>query len=359
MKNKINFSVIGIGWRAEFFLRIARALPERFEVSGVVSSRANKREKIRNQWGLKAYQSTEKLLENENPDFVVLSISKEAAAEVILKLAEFEVPILAETPPAANLPELIKLNQKLGKSYPIQVAEQYHLQPLNQAILNLIDTGKLGDINYARVSISHGYHAVSLMRKALGIKFENAEIEAREFKLPVVKGPDRSGPPEKREIISKRHEFAFLDFGGKLAFYDFERDQHRSWIRSQEILIRGSKGEIKNSSLKYLKDYQTPIEIDLKRETAGANQNLEGYYLKGITAGENWLYKNPFIPARLSDDEIAVASCLQKMADYLKTGENFYSLAEASQDQYFALLMEEAFQKRKKIKSKKQIWSHY
>lgn len=357
MKDKINFAVIGIGWRAEFFLRIARALPEQFEVSGVVSSREGKREEIRNKWGLKAYQSAEELLGNENPDFVVLSISKEAAAAVILKLAEYEIPILAETPPAANLAELSKLNKKLGENYPIEIAEQYHLQPLHQAIFKLIDSGRLGEINYARVSISHGYHAVSLLRKALGIGFKNAEIEARDFKLPIIKGPDRSGPPEKREIVSKKHEFAFLDFDGKLAFYDFERDQHRSWIRSQEILIRGSKGEIKNSTLKYLKDYQTPIEIDLKRETAGANQNLEGYYLKGITAGENWLYKNPFIPARFSDDEIAAASCLQKMADYLKTGEDFYSLAEASQDQYFALLIEEAFQKKEKIKSRKQIWS--
>ena len=71
---KINFAVIGIGWRAEFFLRIARALPEQFEVSGVVSSRTSKREEIRNKWGLRAYQSAEELLANEKPDFVVLSI---------------------------------------------------------------------------------------------------------------------------------------------------------------------------------------------------------------------------------------------------------------------------------------------
>lgn len=357
MKNKINFAVVGIGWRAEFFLRIAKALPERFEVSGVVSSRANKRAEIKSRWGFKAYRSAEELLKNENPDFVVLSISKEAAAEVILKLAEAELPILAETPPAANLTELIKLNKKLGKDYPIQIAEQYHLQPLHQAIFKLVDSGRLGKVNYARVSISHGYHAVSLLRKALGIKFENAEIEARSFEHPIVKGPDRSGVPDKKSFVSTRHEFAFLDFAGKLGVYDFERDQHRSWIRSQEILIRGNKGEIKNSTLKYLKDYKTPIELDLKRETAGVNQNLEGFYLKGITAGENWLYQNPFIPARFSDDEIAVAEALVKMKEFLETGDSFYSLLEASQDQYLALMIKKSFQEKKKIETQKQIWS--
>lgn len=359
MKNKINFAVIGIGWRAEFFLRIAKALASRFEISGVVSSRANKREEIKNRWGLKAYQSAEELLMKENPDFVVLSISKEAAAEMILKLAETEVPILAETPPATNLTKLIKLNKKLGSDYPIQIAEQYHLQPLHQAIFKIVNSGRLGEVNYARVSISHGYHAVSLLRKALGIKFENAEIEARNFEHSIVKGPDRSGLPEKRKIVNKRHEFGFLDFDGKLGVYDFEGDQHRSWIRSQEILIRGSDGEIKNSTLKYLKDYQTPVELDLKRVEAGTNQNLEGFYLKGITCGENWLYQNPFTPARFSDDEIAVAESLVKMKEFLETGKSFYSLAEASQDQYLALMIEKSFQKKEKIETQKQLWSSY
>ena len=357
MNSKINFAVVGIGWRAEFFLRIARALPERFQVLGVVSSRAQKREEIRSKWGFKAYQSVEKLLENEKPDFVVLSISKEAAAEVILKLAEFEIPILAETPPAANLAELINLNQKLGNDYPIQIAEQYHLQPLHQAIFKLIDSSRLGDVNYARVSISHGYHAVSLMRRALGVKFENAEIEARFFEAPVVKGPDRSGLPVQKQIVRKRHEFAFLNFAGKLGLYDFERDQHRSWIRSQEILIRGTEGEVKNSNFKFLKDYQSPVELDLKRVEAGINQNLEGFYLKGITCGEDWLYQNPFLPASFSDDEIAVAEVLVRMDEFLASGKSFYSLAEASQDQYLALKIKEAAAENKKITTQKQIWA--
>jgi hypothetical protein len=37
-----------------------------------------------------------------------------------------------------------------------------------------------------------------------------------------------------------------------------------------------------------------------------------------------------FAPARLSDDEIAIATCLESMARYLETGNSFYGLAEAS-----------------------------
>ena len=34
---------------------------------------------------------------------------------------------------------------------------------------------------------------------------------------------------------------------------------------------------------------------------------------------------------RLSDDEIAIATWLERMAHYVETGESFYSLSEASQ----------------------------
>jgi hypothetical protein len=44
----------------------------------------------------------------------------------------------------------------------------------------------------------------------------------------------------------------------------------------------------------------------------------------------------------LSDDEIAVASCLLGMDVYVDGGPDMYSLAEASQDQYLSLMIEQA-----------------
>ena len=45
--------------------------------------------------------------------------------------------------------------------------------------------------------------------------------------------------------------------------------------------------------------------------------------------------KTPFPNARLNDDEIAVATCMLKMKEYLDTGTDFYSLQDALQDMYF------------------------
>ena len=44
------------------------------------------------------------------------------------------------------------------------------------------------------------------------------------------------------------------------------------------------------------------------------------------------LYTNPFPYSRLSDEEIAIATCLVKMKAYIKTGEAFYSLKDAEFD---------------------------
>lgn len=67
-----------------------------------------------------------------------------------------------------------------------------------------------------------------------------------------------------------------------------------------------------NETFRYLRDFRTPIQGELRRVDTGHNGNLEGYYNRGITANEEWVYENPFIPGRLSDDEIAIATSLTK-----------------------------------------------
>lgn len=75
-----------------------------------------------------------------------------------------------------------------------------------------------------------------------------------------------------------------LEFDGKLGIYDFTKDQHRSWIRSNHLSVRGNRGEIFDNRLAVLSDYSTPAFLDLKRINKGEEENQEGYYLEGIMA---------------------------------------------------------------------------
>lgn len=349
-------ALIGSGWRAECFIRIIKRLEDRFRICGVISRSQENRTRIADKWELPVYPRIGDLLEQERPDFVLIAVSKGNAHQVMAETAELKLPILAETPPAPDLEGLQELNRRVSPEAKIQIAEQYHLYPLNQARLALIDSGLLGPVHYAQVSLSHGYHGISMLRKVLGIGFEPCVIRAMENWFPLIGGPGRSGPPKEEAVVQADHTLALLQFGDKSALYDFERNQHRSWIRSSRLLVRGERGEINDSRLRYLKDYLTPLSYDLNRVNAGEEENLEGYCLKGITAGDRWLYKNPFNEP-FSDDDTAMATALLKMTEYLSGGPSFYSLAEASQDQYLALLVEKSAREKREIESEIQCWA--
>jgi hypothetical protein len=356
-EEKIVFGIVGSGWRAECYLQVAKLLPELFEICGVVTRSEIKKVELEKKWGIRVFSSADELLAQTIPDFILTAVSKDAGASVIRELTAKGVAVLAETPPANDLKGLIDLYRSVETKAKLQIAEQYHLQPMHLARRSILQSGRLGAINYANVSISQGYHGISLIRKALSIGFENAIINGFSFELPSIEGPSRNGLPAQEQINFNTNTLAVVNFGKKIGIFEFEKNQHRSWARSQRILLRGVKGEINNNSIKYLKDFRTPIEFDLKRLHAGENENLEGYYLKGIMGGEEWLYRNAFAPARLADEEIALATCLVNMKKYLNDGTEFYNLAEASQDQYLSLMIEESLNKNRALETTTQIWA--
>ncbi|MBO0792609.1 MAG: Gfo/Idh/MocA family oxidoreductase [Ktedonobacteraceae bacterium] len=355
--NPTRFGIVGGGWRSLFFLRAAQALPDRFEVAGMTVRNEARGQELEEAWGVKTYRTLDELLRIADLRFVVVSVPRSVAPQIISTLAERAIPVLTETPPAPDLAGLLALHDLSRHGARIQVAEQYHLQPLHAARLAFTHSGKLGVVTQAQVSIAHGYHGISLIRRFLGITFEPARITAHRFTSPLIAGPERSGPPSQERLVQSEQHIAYLDFGDKLGVFDFVNDhQYRSWIRSPRLLVRGNHGEINATHASYLVDYHTPITLDFMRQDAGTNGNIEGYYHKGILAGSEWVYKNPFAPARLNDEEIAVASCLAGMDAYVDGGPDIYSLAEASQDHYLSLMIERSLPSSEPVVTALQPW---
>lgn len=308
-------------------------------------------------WGTPTYRTLDELLRSERPDFVLISVSPAQSLEYLLKLAELDIPVLLETPPAPDLSGIQLLHEQLTlRGARVQVAEQYHFHPAMQARLALIQSGQLGRITETTVSISQTYHAVSLIRKMLGVTFEDVRIRAMRFNSQWVQGPTRSGPPTEDKLIPSQRDLAWLDFGDRLGIYDFTKDQHRSWTRSNHLSVRGERGEIFDNRVLIQQDSCAELRMELRRMNRGELENAEGYYLKGILCGERWVYENPFAPARLYDDEIAIAVCMQKMAEYAAGGPSFYSLEEASQDHYLGLMIEKAIVTGETVVTAPQCW---
>jgi predicted dehydrogenase len=353
------FGIVGAGWRAEFFLRVAAAMPERFRVGGMTVRDEAKGRAVESRWGVPTYRTIDEMLDKIDLGFVVVSVPRTVSPDLIRALADRGMPVLTETPPAKDLDGLIELYRYINeRGAKVQVAEQYAFQPLHAARIAISRSGLLGRVDQAQISAAHGYHGISLIRRYLGIGYDDVKITAIRHASQIVAGPNRQGDPQEEKRVPAKQDIAWLQFaGGQLGVFDFTSDQYFSWIRSQRVLVRGDQGEISNMQISRLANYATPVYSEIKWINSGKNGNLEGLYLKGVVAGDEWVYRNPFIPARLTDDEIAVAECLARMADYVNGGRECYSLAEASQDHYLSLLLEQAIKSGETVVSHRQLWA--
>lgn len=355
----IKFGMIGTGWRALFFMRIAQAFPDRFKCAGVVVRNPDKRDAFGAQWGVPIYTSLDAMLDAQSVDYVVVSTSEND--KVIVEVAARGVPCLAETPPGRTEDELTKVYEavrELGGK--VQVAEQYHLRPHHQAQRAVIDSGKIGTVSDVQASIAHSYHGMSMVRHFLDIGFENAVIRSTSFTSPIVEGATRAGLPEREEIVDSEQVLAWFHFeNGKFGTIDFTAKQSRGWIRQDRMLIRGERGEISNHEVRYLKSFNDPMGFEIERVSHGQEQDLKPVGFVGYRGGGDWLYRSPFQSPILMDDEIAIAHCMEKMMDFVRTGKSFYSLEQASQDTYLGLLYERARQEDNAIESTTQVWAKH
>ena len=325
----------------ECFLRVAGALPDRFECVAVAARRPEVRADIAERFGVVTTGSLDEL-DGFRPDFVVTSVAAAASADVIAGLTEHGHAVLAETPPGLDRSQLRALADLVGHGAIIQVAEQYQFQPLHAARLAVIRSGVLGDITSAQISVAHGYHGVALLRAALGCGLATASVTTNRFDSPISVGPGRDGPPASPANGTSEESLSILRIGTQLGVIDWTEDQYFSWIRGLRYLVRGTRGEIDGHEVRYLVDHETPIRQTLRRWDVGHEGDLEGYSHRGYLLGDRWVYRNPFEGARLSDDEIAVATVLAGMADHVTGSAPVYSLADAAHDTLIAIAMNEA-----------------
>jgi predicted dehydrogenase len=352
------FAVVGAGWRAEFFLRIAEALPEWFEIAGLVVRSEDKGRAIEGRWRVATHRTPEALLAAVQPEFWVSSVAYAQNFAVNLALLETGLPVLSETPPAAALEEMHRLWDAVGeRGGRLEVAEQFHRQPLHAARIAAVEDGRIGPVHKAYVSLCHGYHGTSLIRRYLGLGFEEARIVGMGWADRALDFGGRSGPPVDQPIKEETQQIALLDFGGKQAVFDFVGAQYFSPIRTQRVCLRGERGEIVDHTLRTISGHGHPVQLPFQRQVAGANGNLEGLHLKGIQLGEEWIYHNPTAPARLSDEEIAMADLLHGFGRSVRGGPPVYPLADAMQDHYLGLMIAQACRTGEPVTTTRQPWA--
>jgi hypothetical protein len=123
------FATIGSGRRTRFFLRLARAMPERLRVSGVVTRDPGRADALTTDSGVPAFGTVGDLLRYERPYYIAAAVPWAAMPDAIREVVGHRMPVLAETPPAPDLPGLRTLWTDVGGTGLVQVAKQYLLMP--------------------------------------------------------------------------------------------------------------------------------------------------------------------------------------------------------------------------------------
>ncbi|MYJ78855.1 MAG: gfo/Idh/MocA family oxidoreductase, partial [Caldilineaceae bacterium SB0670_bin_27] len=86
------FGIVGAGWRVNWFLRAARALPEKLQVAGLAARRPQRAFDLADAYGVNLYRSPSEMIAAETPDFVVTSVSLPANPTIICQLVEQDMP---------------------------------------------------------------------------------------------------------------------------------------------------------------------------------------------------------------------------------------------------------------------------
>ena len=330
------FAIIGSGFRSAIFWEVAAGLSG-VDCVGVVTRRPRP-------LPVPAYDSVDALLRHHHVDFVVTSTTPAVTPQLIVESVGRGLPVLTETPPAWSADEIVDLWRTVGRSQLVQVAEQYHLMPLHAARLAAVQAGVVGRVGQVHVSSTQLYHAVSLLRRFLSVGIEGALVRASRFVAPLVNPLDRSGWTGDTEPQDAATTLATLDFGdGRSGLYDFTDNQTRNLLRTRRLLVRGSHGELSDETVVHLRDATTITRSAFSRRQTGHDLDQNGYATDHIALGDEVYWRNPWPAARWTDDELAIAELLTRMAAWVRDeGPAPYPLVEGCTDQLLALAITEA-----------------
>ena len=313
----IRFAVIGSGWRSLFYVRIARALPDMFELTALLCRGQEKADRIQNEYGIHTTTSEDEIIASK-PDFVVSAVNKSSMSDVVRYWAAKGIPVLSETPAGLDIDILKAIRQDVENGARIQVAEQYFLYPSIKAVIDECKSGTIGEPVSLTISAMHDYHAASVIRRMLDTGLEDVAITGKTFFMKVTDTRTRYEVLTEGRVVEKEEKHLVMEYAdGKTAFYDFMSDQYRSPIRNRYINLRGTRGEIINDTVYYL-----------DKDNLAACKKLD------IT--------NPYGYAGLSEDEAAITGILLGMKNYVDTGKEVYPMDEALYDAYMGILMCEA-----------------
>ena len=335
-EDMLTYIIVGSGYRAEYFGRIARTWPDLFRACYLCRSE-EKAALMRTNTGAEAVLTAEAAMAFK-PDFIVVAVDRGHVSDVAGEWVARGFPVVTETPVGDTEEKLQRLEAMAGRGAKIVCCEQYHRMPILAAGLEMIRKGMIGTPQSAYISLAHDYHAAGLLRRALMIGRESYEMRGLRRVSPAVNTDSRYGAILDGSVTGEVRDRVLIDFeSGKTAIYDFAPLQYRSYIRPRHFTVRGDRGEWSDTTLYGLDGRSVPFRTALMPEIPERYRCLDTQYLRDQR--KTW---RPELFLDTLQDEYAIATILLDMADTLRGGESPYPLWEAVEDARFWLRLREA-----------------
>ena len=314
------FILIGTGWRAAFYMRIAVALPEKFRIVGIYT-RSDDRAAALKEEGWNASTDLEGLLAIKH-DGVIIASGADGFCSLVERLSQKGEKLLTETTFLTMSEEELSRLEKCEAL----VLEQYWYTPLYASAKKALS--KIGRIDQIYLSALHNHHAASIVRGVFGLEDELPEVSGYDFKSEAVKTGSRRGREMDNEIEAYTRKLRICRFSeNRLFIQDFSTNQYHTYLFPSHFEIRGERGSVTEKGVVYTNDQGILIKEDFvfHRDSEKINQKL---YLSHVTLGGEVVFYNPYRGVNLNDDEIAIA----QMLDAFCQGSNVYPISEAIRD---------------------------
>lgn len=173
----LTYIIVGSGWRAEFYGRIARTYPDLFRAVFLCRSE-EKAQLMRVRTGVDAVLNEDEAMAIR-PDFIVVAVDRAHLADVTEYWTRKDFPVVVETPVGDNEVNIGRLEKMEAQGAKIVCCEQYHRYPILAEGLRLIAEGIIGEPHSVYISLAHDYHAASLIRRALKVEGERGKVVSR------------------------------------------------------------------------------------------------------------------------------------------------------------------------------------
>lgn len=208
-------------------------------------------------------------------------------------------------------------------------------------------------------SSTHLYHAVAVMRRILGVDRTPATVLSQTFTAPLLNPLTPAGWTRDDTLHEARTLLSTIDFGGgRMGLYDFTDNQWWNPLRPDHLAVRGTHGELHDLTVTRLADPVTPVTSTIERVISGFGMNYEGSELQHMVLDGQVVFRNAFEGGRLNDDEIGVATLLERMGAWTAgEGEPPYPLAEAMVDHQIGIAIEESAESGSPVTTTLEAWS--